>query len=688
MFFLFQNGKIKHIKQGGGNVKRRAALILGIIASVIAFVSGNLFLLIMPIVSYVERHEIKHLVYTEDIPTVCADELRAIFGDNYTVGEREHIITEGEDCGCGFHADSCDYFSWEITYFDSQGNEYSQTLINTSDIYEQQAEWLRIQVEKYYVENLIHPAFDEGIIDKQRTFCHFSIGRNVLGFTYEQQQEWERISAIQEDYQSRLNSCREPIDLYNLDYSRVFSDYMSDMSIFLDLSDTIVDGDKETVEKKAKQTLENILSEVNAYTHDTLNLHCSLSYRENIDLYDGKQVWKYNYVGGQNNASDTDHDYQVFYHYEQQGIPTIPALEPKKDVWNGEKCIIEKNDDGQTELYTFILYNDLGGEIMRGTSAEEPKTVEEGDVVLVTYSTETEDNLTVICNTDTCRKSEPIPNMIYHNDKAVIFWTEWENRLGFCICELYNPGAVFFHPISYSDGLNSIEIVGISDTEHNDYVRLTYLTQEGERVVVDMPLKTYLRLETVEYPKLSKMVLTETQDDALCTIAAMHMALHFDRKESGFKPWDRSTQLNALTIAFFQHDDFPCLNGECFLDEDDIIIETVFSAEDIIGYWQNSIGTELICPYEEGSWGGGSIRDGKYIFYATDINVCASVSLAAQLKDGNILVDAVIGCYDDAVRLVFTVKPVEGYLGYQLVGTSTFYDIVYIAASDFFDAND
>ena len=163
-----------------------------------------------------EEHTVKHLVYTDDYPALYADELDQIFG-TYSLGERVEKHIEGEDCSCGYHQDTLDFYEWQITYTDACGQEMHCTINNHESIYYQQYDWLESQIKQHI--------FDETFFGALQPASHYLviyIGDIVRATSGKEQ--WNNMETA-EAFKKNLLESSDLLALSTMSYSEIFDRY-------------------------------------------------------------------------------------------------------------------------------------------------------------------------------------------------------------------------------------------------------------------------------------------------------------------------------------------------------------------------------------------------------------------------------------------------------------------------------
>ena len=210
------------------------------------------------------KHRVKHLVYTDDYPTKYAEELTQIFGD-YTLGERMEKHVEGEDCSCGYHQDTLDFYEWQITYTDACGQEMQCTINNYETIFDQQYAWLGSQIEEH--------VFDKAFFVMVSPADHYLVIRigNIVSATCGDEQ-WSHMETA-DAYKERLLQSRELLTLHSLNYAEIFDRFPITISGGIRLEHQNISG--ESINVKMTETV--LLME------DRINYLC-LEIGENLNI--------------------------------------------------------------------------------------------------------------------------------------------------------------------------------------------------------------------------------------------------------------------------------------------------------------------------------------------------------------------------------------------------------------------
>lgn len=212
------------------------ALIVLILA--VAVVAVLLFLVLL---HADPGHTVSHLVYTDDYPSLYADELKMIFGD-HTLSERTEKHIEGEACSCGYHQDEIDYYEWTVTYTDACGQTMQCRLNNYESLPSQLIDWLEDQIETHFYTNYVERYF-EGRLRTDISYCFCFIGRVCSGYRYgneEERMHVETCAAWEEN--ARANGSL--ISLASLDYAEIFDLYPILLSINVKLDDKDFDSER------------------------------------------------------------------------------------------------------------------------------------------------------------------------------------------------------------------------------------------------------------------------------------------------------------------------------------------------------------------------------------------------------------------------------------------------------------
>lgn len=228
------------------------------------------------------KHTLEHKVYTDDYPTLYANELGAIFGD-YTLGERMECHEDGWECGCGLYEDETDWYEWEITYRDACGQTMTCTLNNMSSIYRQQIKWLEEQTEEHFWSNYVVRYFD-GLMDPDSfglgSYCFCFIGE-ISGWWHDE--ETRAYQEIGDQYRENLQKCTDPIPMHALSYPEIFDRYPIRLSVNVRLSEDGVE-EAEWPERfaTAKVLLDQMVAEITEEIGNELNLEATVG-RNRLD---------------------------------------------------------------------------------------------------------------------------------------------------------------------------------------------------------------------------------------------------------------------------------------------------------------------------------------------------------------------------------------------------------------------
>lgn len=257
-----------------------------------------LFAVLAKYLNYIDEHRIKHLVFTEDYPSVYQSELTDIFGD-YTISGPENRHYEGQDCTCGYHEDSADFLVWNITYTDYSGENFTCIVNNHENFYIQQIKWFKEKLKNHYT------AFIDRFIDADNSVVvyAFDLGIVVSGGHPEQKQAFE---ASKETYKEFIDS-KELIPLYKLDYQQIFSDYPVYVSIHSVLTD---ENTFDASVNYMDSFIDAVLDESNMNFNIIL---CSSRERDRKEM-------RHYYINGVNSDNKVDSktiQYEVYMSYQQ-----------------------------------------------------------------------------------------------------------------------------------------------------------------------------------------------------------------------------------------------------------------------------------------------------------------------------------------------------------------------------------
>lgn len=176
-------------------------------------------------------HKPAHIICTEDYPAVYAAELKEIFGE-YSVGARRDMHIEGEVCSCGYHQDTIDYSSWEISYMDACGGSYICELNNREDFYAQQFEWMEAQVFSHYYNTYALRFFPSAADDAYKGYCRIGDIRH----SWSSDEDLRQMETAEAYLQSLIDG-KTIVPLGKLDYASLFSDYPAVLYVHVALDD-------------------------------------------------------------------------------------------------------------------------------------------------------------------------------------------------------------------------------------------------------------------------------------------------------------------------------------------------------------------------------------------------------------------------------------------------------------------
>lgn len=277
-----------------------------------------------------KKHEVKEIVYNENYPEIYSDQLLMIFGPSMQISEKENMISEGEDCSCGFHSDTLIYDEWIITYEGTDGQTYKQTMDNMSSLEELQVKWMKDHLMQYIKMKYMIGYFETGTFEDLsleesfgRSYCSITLVSGVSSYTTETEKEYDRIcEAGKTYYNDLLLSLQEQeniLPLYQLSMEKLCQKFPLHIRMDMSLNDEELTGkDKEAFEKSVEEKILQMVNEINEESGN----RCCLSVRVNSangknKLYDGKKSWTYCFTQGkESELSGFDFDYEVFYSYE------------------------------------------------------------------------------------------------------------------------------------------------------------------------------------------------------------------------------------------------------------------------------------------------------------------------------------------------------------------------------------
>ena len=185
-----------------------------------------------------QHREIRQLTFTDDTPTLYADELRMIFGD-YTVGDRMARHIDGEDCSCGYHQDTVDDDLWEITYTDACGQEMTCLLNNREPLCRQQVRWLTDQIQRHFLTHQVTDVY--GSLMGGGSYCFCFIGRVCSSYRGGNEEEYAHVETC-DAYLASLEENGPLMPIASLSYAEIFDLLPIRLSVNIRLADEIGDN--------------------------------------------------------------------------------------------------------------------------------------------------------------------------------------------------------------------------------------------------------------------------------------------------------------------------------------------------------------------------------------------------------------------------------------------------------------
>ena len=260
-----------------------------------------------------DRHRIRTITCTEDTPTVRAGEFKSMLGD-YNVGPRQSRHIEGEDCSCGYHHDTVDFYAWEVSYRDSRGDAYTVELNNHEDFYKQQLDWAQKQIGGHFYG--IAARHCEGM-DEAGSYCYCFLGRIPMGFTYGDKAQEARVEQGYA-FQKHLVDDEVIIPLYVLDYSTVCDEYPVLISASIKYDDMGIDP--EQIPERRAAELANAEAAMDAMLEDAGgNLNLTFDSYSDCGEPVGSASRYWRYLRGEPVPEDV-RDYDHIVHESYNGI--------------------------------------------------------------------------------------------------------------------------------------------------------------------------------------------------------------------------------------------------------------------------------------------------------------------------------------------------------------------------------
>lgn len=176
------------------------------------------------------KEPIKTYTYTDDYPSLYADELRQIFGD-YSISERRDCNIPGETCSCGYHQDEINYYEWTITYTDCCGQTLECILKNSRPLYAQQIGWLEDQLETHIYTQYVDEYYGNEL-NEEASYCFCFLGDFCNSISSSDDRDQYRFDTTRA-YRESIEQEEVTIPLYSTSYSELVSGYPMIFSIHL-----------------------------------------------------------------------------------------------------------------------------------------------------------------------------------------------------------------------------------------------------------------------------------------------------------------------------------------------------------------------------------------------------------------------------------------------------------------------
>lgn len=285
---------------------------------------------ILFVYNYKKANTVPEHIYVEDYPEIYAEELRIIFGEDCEIGEKETFYEEGYICDCGWVTPTEQHDTWEVTYHDRRGEEYTQTINNSNSLEDLQYSWLKNHLKQYYEKKYLMDFFDEGTFQEltKITHCSVSIGVGGFGYTLDIEEEYDRIEAGNQEYKEQLLAAFKDTDtmlrLSELNCEEIYEHYPMKVCFFLSIDDAEFSGEEKAVHEKAVQgRVLEMIQAIQRETDDTCNLIIQVdSANGHGDMYDGAGDWRYYILQGKQFEPEGEPNvsYNFAHAYAYEGI--------------------------------------------------------------------------------------------------------------------------------------------------------------------------------------------------------------------------------------------------------------------------------------------------------------------------------------------------------------------------------
>ena len=276
---------------------------------------------------------------------------------------------------------------------------------------------------------------------------------------------------------------------------------------------------------------------------------------------------------------------------------------------------------------------------------------------------------------------------LYDGDGLKIYYASHLGQPGICV-EAQNWGYTYsrFQHLPFTEGLTDLSFTGIDTKPDGDraeaFVYLRYLDNTGtERIIcADHSAPEY----TVVYPLSmeSGLELNEEQKsrfDDLLLIGYHYESFHAEADRlSDPDGWESLCQRSILDALFYNYGDKfpPYLKGEGLTQDPYDGNAAIISQEELEEFFQSSVGRPCLVqdrqhkPYDE-PW--EELLPGQVLMPETDYYCNGHVQQAVMEPDGTICLYGYRSGFEVMYESVIClIRPVDGYLGGQVVSTEVF----------------
>ncbi|MCU6793070.1 hypothetical protein OB236_13170 [Paenibacillus sp. WQ 127069] len=232
-------------------------------------------------------------IYNVDFTAKYKKTLDAMFGDKWIITSKEEkkVVPEKKH----FDSTPYQYTEWTIQYTDSN-DRFQEFALNNIDLLSKQIEdYIEHYVPKFYEEHF-YKEYLKGIPLAAASF--------VFGFLNDihvdpQIKENKERAKMTEKYRRNLEHPESTINFSKFSPANAFEMCPMYLSIHVSIDD---DGysasDKKKLEEYTKKQVDLMITAMNGFANNKINVEISVANQNNNALYDGKNYWGWYYIRG------------------------------------------------------------------------------------------------------------------------------------------------------------------------------------------------------------------------------------------------------------------------------------------------------------------------------------------------------------------------------------------------------